>query len=132
MDGRAAPEADSKQEEATMKKSILYGLASALVTALAIKAAPALAQDTPAGEIAVAIVKTADIDLGSATGQHQLDRRLAQAVRDVCGTASEADLKGKNEVRSCRDDTLARARADKDAVLAAARRGALIAVSAAR
>ncbi len=114
-----------------MKKSILYGLTSALITALALKAAPALAQEAPAGETYVAIVKTADINLGSEAGQRQLDRRLAQAARDVCGTASDTDLKGKNEVRACRDETLSRVQADKQSVLAAGR-GAVIAVTAAR
>ena len=115
-----------------MKKSILYGLASALVTALAIKAAPAMAQEAPAGETYVAIVKTADINLTSEVGQRQLDRRLAQAAREVCGIASDTDVEGKNEVRKCRDETLARATADKQSVLAAANRGAVIAVTAAR
>ena len=116
-----------------MKKSILYGLASALITALALKAAPALAQQAPAGEAYVAIVKTADINLGSESGLRQLDRRLAQAAREVCGTASDTDVEGKNEVRKCRNETLARARADKQSVLASADRGAaIIAVTAAR
>ncbi len=115
-----------------MKKSILYGLTSALITALALKAAPALAQQAPAGEAYVAIVKTADINLGSEAGQRQLDRRLAQAARDVCGTASDSDLEGKNEVRKCRDESIARVQGDKQAVLAAADRSAVIAVTAAR
>ena len=115
-----------------MKKSILYGLTSALITALAIKAVPALALEGPAGETYVAIVKTADINLGSDAGQRQLDRRLAQAAREVCGTASDTDVEGKNEVRACRDETLARVQADKQSVLAATDRGAVIAVAAAR
>ena len=115
-----------------MKNSILYGLSSALITALALKAAPALAQAVPAGETYVAIVKTADINLGSEAGRRQLDRRLAQAAREVCGTASDTDVEGKNEVRKCRDETLARAAADKKAALAAADRGAVFAITAAR
>ena len=114
-----------------MKKSIVYGLTSALLTALALKAGPAFAQEVATGETYVAIVKTADIDLDSEAGQRQLDRRLAQAAREVCGTASETDVEGKNDVRKCRDETLARAAADKQAALAAADR-TVIAITAAR
>ena len=53
--------------------------------------------------------------------------------REVCGTASDVDLNGKNEVRQCRDDMLAKARAKRDAVLAAAAASkGFIAVTAAR
>ena len=45
---------------------------------------------------------------------------------------SDADLRGKNEVRQCRDATLAQARARRDQLLAAARSGPAIAVIATR
>lgn len=114
-----------------MKKAILIALASALITTGAIKAAPALAQE-PATETNVSLVRTADLDLGSSQGQRKLDQRLANAAREVCGTASDVDVEGKNEVRKCRDETLAKAREQRNAVLAAAGRDGLIAVTAAR
>ena len=73
-----------------------------------------------------------DLDLSSERGLKQLNLRLAKAAREVCGLASNADLEGKNGVRRCRDETLARAVVQRDAALAANRRGAVIAVTAAR
>ena len=114
-----------------MKKAIHIVLASALITTGIIKAAPALAE-APAGETNVSLVRTADLDLRSDAGQRKLDQRLAIAAREVCGTASDVDIEGKNAVRKCRDETLAQARSQRDAVLAEAGRGAYVAVTAAR
>ena len=113
-----------------MKQTLLIVLASALITGAAIKAAPALAQE-PAPETNISLVRTADLDLRSAEGQRQLDHRLANAAREVCGEASDVDLAGKKEVRRCRDETLAKARAE-DRTRLAARRGTAITVIAAR
>jgi hypothetical protein len=52
------------------------------------------------------------------------------AAYDVCGTASDADLAGKNQVRACRVDVLARARADSRQL--ASRGSATILVAASR
>jgi UrcA family protein len=114
-----------------MKQAILIALASAVITGAAIKAAPALAQE-PALETNISLVRTADLDLGSAAGQRQLDHRLANAARDVCGEASDVDIKGKNEVRRCRDETLANARTQREALASTGQRGPAIAVVAAR
>ena len=113
-------------------KAIHIVIASALITSTAIKAAPALAQPASAqGEIAISYVQTADLDLQSASGRRQLDRRLAVAARDVCGTASDADLEGKNAVRHCVDEVLAKARGEGEQLIAGANRS-VIAVTAAR
>lgn len=112
-----------------MKKALTIVFASALITTGAIKAAPAFAQE-PANEVNV-LVRTADLNLATSQGQRKLERRLAQAARDVCGTASDVDIAGKNEVRKCRDETLEKAREQRDEVLAS-RRDALIAVTASR
>lgn len=82
---------------------------------LAISAVPAFAE--PPLQV-TSIVETADLDLASAYGQRQLDRRLSVAAAEVCGTASNADLAGKNEVRECRKTTLSAAKARRDQVLA--------------
>ena len=114
-------------------KAITIVLASALITAAALKVAPALAEPLPArGEIAVSTVSTADLDQSTRSGLKALNQRLAFAAREVCGVASDADLEGKNDVRKCRDETLARAQGRRDAILSAAARGAVIAVTAAR
>ncbi len=127
----AAGNAGLQQEEATMKNAFTIALASALITTAVIKAAPALAQ-TPSVETNVSLVRTADLDLSSDAGRRQLDVRLARAAREVCGTASDTDIQGKNEVRQCRADVLAQARANRDSVLAASQNKGFIAVTAAR
>lgn len=116
-----------------MKKSFYIALFSALLTAGLIKAAPALAE-TPVqqGGIVVSLVHTSDLNLGTATGQRQLDQRLANAARHVCGAASDVDLEGKKLVRECRKDTLAKAQAQKASILAAAERGVAVAIVASR
>ena len=112
-------------------KAITIVLASALITGAAIKAAPALAE-TNSPEVAVSVVHTADLDLASELGKRQLDRRLANAAREVCGTASDFDLEGKNTVRECRDLVLASAREKGATLIARNERGGSIAVVAAR
>ena len=113
-------------------KAIHIVIASALITATGLKAVPAFAEPATAqGEIATSYVRTADLDLRSYSGRRQLDRRLAFAARDVCGTASDADLEGKNAVRQCVDEVLAKARGESEQLIASAKRG-VIAVTAAR
>lgn len=94
-----------------MKSTLKIILASFLVTAAAIKAAPALAEDVQAVST---IVRTADLDLNSAAGQRALDHRLAIAVVEVCGAPSDVDLAGQNRARACRADTNARLKAERD------------------
>ena len=89
-----------------MKKPFLIILGSALATSAVIKAAPALAEPTQA----VSVVRTADLNLSTKAGRAALDHRLVIAAGEVCGTASDADLAGKNAVRQCRTDVLAKAR----------------------
>ena len=93
-----------------MKQTLRIIAASALITAIVIKAVPALAEPAPAQ--AVSIVHTADLDLSTASGREALDHRLVTAAYDVCGTASDVDLAGKNQVRACRVDLLAKARVE--------------------
>jgi UrcA family protein len=112
-------------------KATTIALASALVTAGIIKAAPAFAEGQPT-EIATSVVHTGDLDLSSKAGQRQLDRRLSLAAREVCGTASDLDLEGKNAVRECRVSVLSAARAKGDALIAEGRTGRTITVASAR
>ena len=107
-------------------------LTSFVITAGLIKGAPALAQPAQPADVNVSFVRTADLDLSTGAGQRQLDIRLAHAAREVCGTASDVDLQGKNEVRKCRGEVLARAHGDRNALLAAAGRGATLAITASR
>ena len=81
-----------------------------LATLLAFTATPVLAEPITA----TSTVQTADLDLSSAKGQRALDLRLSQAVKDVCGIASDVDIAGKNEVRRCRVETLAKVAGERD------------------
>ena|SRR5947208_2266375 len=95
-----------------MKSPILIALGSFLVAAIAIKAAPALAEPIP--QPTVSVVHTADLNLSSEAGRRVLDRRLVVAAREVCGEASDVDLAGKNIVRQCRKDVLDDARSKSE------------------
>ena len=100
-------------------KAITIILTSFAITTGVIKAAPALAEtNAPATELNVSLVRTADLDLGSSAGQRKLDQRLAQAAREVSRDRIDADLEGKNDVRECREVTFAKARSQRDAILA--------------
>lgn len=85
-------------------------------TLLAFTATPVLAEPITASST----VQTADLDLSSAKGQRVLDLRLNQAVKDVCGEASDVDIAGKNEVHRCRVETLAKAASERDQRIARA------------
>jgi UrcA family protein len=113
-----------------MKSTLKIILTSALITAGAIRAAPALAEAPSANvETRVSHVQTADLDLSSKRGQRTLDLRIAQAAREVCGMPSDSDLVGQNKARECRQDVIARTSNERDALLAAAGRGATIAIA---
>lgn len=83
-------------------------------------------------ETVSSIVRTADLDLSSASGQSELDRRIVQAARDVCGDASNVDLEGRNATRNCVANTVAAATSQREQLLAAAKTGAPILVASAR
>ena len=112
-----------------MKKLlILAALATASV------GQPAFAQDAPAnpsGNPSV-VVQHRDLDLGTKAGAKALDRRIWRAVVEVCGTAPDFDIAGKNDVRACRRDTRRVASAQADVVVANASRSEPIQVSSIR
>ena len=114
-----------------MKQTMRIILGSFLVTTALIKATPVLAKSR-APAMNVSIVRTVDLDLSTDAGLRQLNHRLANAAREVCGTASDADLVGKNHARTCRDEVLTQVEAQRDRLIASARSGEPIAVTAAR
>lgn len=97
----------------------------------ALVATPALA-DPPSPGHNRSIVRTADLDLGSADGQRRLDRRLVEAVNQACGMASDADLAGSNAVRRCRETAHAAIAGERNRLVKLASRGAVVAVTASR
>lgn len=100
-----------------MKQTLKIILVSALVTAAAIKAVPALAE--PATLQNVSVVQTADLDLSSKAGRTALDHRLVLAAQEVCGGAPDVDLAGRNDARQCVHDVLKQARAESWSLIAA-------------
>ena len=104
-----------------------YFLRSSLLLS-AFLATPVLAE--PASATNSVIVRTADLDLASPSGQRLLERRLANAVVDACGAASDADLAGSNAVRRCRDEVSARIAADRARLVELASRSAPIVIAA--
>lgn len=111
-----------------MKNAALFALA--LIASVA-TITPAVAEASEPQTVS-SIVHTADLDLSSANGRQELDRRIVQAAREVCGEASPVDLEGRNAVRQCRADTIAAATKQRDQLLAAAKAGPAILVAAAR
>jgi len=91
---------------------------------------PAAAQDAPATRTAV--VDHRDLDLSTDKGARTLDRRIWRAVVEVCGTAPDYDLEGKNQVRECRRDTRRLAAADAELAIAEAKQGQPIRVTTAQ
>jgi UrcA family protein len=125
LKGRAGNTGPEKRE-ATMT-TLKITLSAFLITAGLITGAPTIAQPAPAQN--VSIVHTTDLDLSTKAGRDALDHRLVLAAYDVCGTASNVDLAGKNKVRACRTDVLAKARSESEQL---ASRGGPIFVAAGR
>lgn len=94
-----------------MNKTLKIVLTSFAITAGLIKGAPTMAEPAANASVNVSYVHTADLDLSTTAGQRAFDHRLNIAAREVCGTASDVDLAGQNDVRKCRVDVLAKARA---------------------
>jgi UrcA family protein len=85
--------------------------------AAAVVGGPVLAQSQ--SSTASVIVRTADLDLGSAAGRRALDRRIGNAVREACGAVSDIDLHGTNALQACRAEAREAAQAQRSAALRA-------------
>ena len=89
----------------------LAATASAAVTTLSVFTVPALAAEIiVAPETVTAHVSYADLNLATAEGRAQLDRRIAGAARGICGAYFPADLRMAALVQDCRADAIASAR----------------------
>ena len=72
---------------------------------------PAVAADIVVAPTAITVrVSYADLNLASAQGRAVLDRRIAGAARNICGTFFPADLEMAVLVHACREDAIASAR----------------------
>ncbi len=90
--------------------------------AAAFTLAPAAAQEPIAVSGGTIVVRTADLNLSSDLGVSKLDRRILTAAKLACGTASDFDLRGKNRVRRCLDETIAAVAPQREAAIAAVAR----------
>jgi UrcA family protein len=72
-----------------------------------------------------AIISFADLDLATRAGVAKLDRRLAQAVREVCSSFGRYSAREVDETQRCRTATRANLQARRAQVIAAARSGAI-------
>lgn len=97
-----------------MKTLVLAALAATL-------AVPA------AAEVRSVIVQTADLNLASSEGQTRLNNRLWRAADRVCAVSTLRDVWEVRRAGECRDDVLARIKAERSDVLAA-NSGAAIAI----
>lgn len=71
-------------------------------------AAPALAEE-PGYETFKVKIQTADLDLASADGQRQFDRRLSSALTRLCGTPVFGTREELADLEACRAEALATA-----------------------
>ena len=75
-------------------------------------AAPALAQVAPS--IAVSY---ADLDLTDNQGRSTLDRRIANAAEQLCGSYQPIELSWAAAVRTCQSETIALTQPQRDAAM---------------
>ena len=93
---------------------VIRSLIPIVLVAAAAAASPARAESSR-------IVSFADLDLTSPAGQAALDRRINSAVRQICGRSYPIDLQSHNQVRQCREQTIADVQAQRNDAFAQAR-----------
>jgi len=92
---------------------------------------PAVAQSLSGArtEVVSYVVRYNDLDLTKATDLRKLDRRIALAINEACGTASDADPTGKNDIRRCRVDTRINLAAERARAIALSAKSGLAAAA---
>ena len=89
-----------------------------ILGAFALTPESAHAQSAASKETITKVVQVRRFNLNSQEGRRRLDRQLAIAAWEVCGSASDVDIAGKNDVRRCRSEVLAKARQSVSGALA--------------
>ena len=69
------------------------------------------------------VVHTADLNLANKDGQLSLQRRVAHAVKSVCGDADIRNLIAMKEMSACRSIAMSGAKPQMELAIANARRG---------
>ena len=95
------------------------------LAALAVASALVLPTVSQAAESNSVRVSYADLNLGSAPGQHVLQRRIAGAARTVCVIEDSREVALRRATNGCRGDAIASAQPAYEAAVAAARRGSV-------
>ncbi|MBT0666923.1 UrcA family protein [Novosphingobium profundi] len=95
----------------------LCALGGALLTTPAL--ADVVVERAISNDLPTVLVRYTDLDLDSADGLATLDVRLGSAVKRVCGYADLRQLREHAQMRECRVESLGRAYADRDTMLAA-------------
>ena len=104
-----------------MRWSHAIGIVAMLASASAFEAAAAQPADIAVQaevEQVTVEVPTGDLDLASDAGRKELDARLMEAARRVCGKA--ADIKERAEAAECRAQALSSVADDRDTAIARA------------
>jgi UrcA family protein len=83
-------------------------------------AAPAVA-----GQLDAVMVRHQDLNLANSAGQAALDRRIAAAARRVCGDYLLVELKWNEMSRLCRQEVIASAASQRDALVGGQRYAAV-------
>lgn len=91
--------------------SALISVAATLTTVQAVKA-----QEVTRTEM----VQVKDLDLNSPAGVETLNRRIAGAVREVCGSYNADRLSDRREMQTCRVKAMQSAKAEAGRMIAAA------------
>ena len=94
------------------RKTVLVAAFAAIVLNTGIAASPAAAQTVDSVTISYA-----DLNLANAAGRAVLDRRIAQAARQVCGEFPPVELRRNSLSRACQADVIASAEAQRSAVV---------------
>ena len=95
-------------------KTILSVAALGAALAVTPASAPASAPERSA------TINYSDLNLRDKVDVARLEGRIRAAIRDICGTSSDADPKGKNAVRACKNQTRAAAARARDGAISRA------------
>ena len=103
-------------------------LKSGLALALALAAALPAAAEEPT--VRSRTVSYADLNMATASGIRQLDRRVRATIAELCGDAYPFDLSAQAGRRQCRSDAWSDYSARRPLLLAARNRGNRLVIAA--
>jgi UrcA family protein len=78
-----------------------------------------------AGQLDAVLVPHQDLNLANPAGQATLDRRISAAARQVCGDYLLIELKWNEMARACRQEVIASAASQRNALVGGQRHAAM-------